>query len=336
MDADISVDADIGIVAAASCLPQTTRTTAELFRDEGLELSAEQADRLGIDAVRVCVDETGSPLALRAARDAIRQSGLTPADIGVIVDYSVMPQEYLVPSWSMSNRLQHELGATRAFTVGFSGGGSTQLHVAIRFAVSLLGTDDRIETALLLGADVAIPGNRVINRGDPFTVLGDGATALVLRRGAERNVIVGTGLASNGDAHDVICIRGGAMNHPTRADLYRLELDAGMVRRHAWDGTLNRLTGAVLESAGIGLAEVACWLYPNISAADTRRYVNALGIAPDRIDPRNRMRYGHVQASDLVLNYLSAASTGAVEPGSHLLMSSHGMGFSFGVTLIRH
>ena len=55
--------------------------------------------------------------------------------------------------------------------LGFGGGGTTNLLVALRFVSSLIKADDDVKTALLIASDVSIPGNRVINHDNPLTIL---------------------------------------------------------------------------------------------------------------------------------------------------------------------
>ena len=171
--------ASVGILAAAYCLPAARRTAQEIFRDEGVNLGPGLEARLGIAEVPVCNGETASNLAVEAAREALRRAGVDPMQVDVVVEYSVLPQEYLVPVWNMSNKVQAEVGASKSFVFGFSGGGATNFLVALSSAVAMLQENENLKTALLVTGDVAIPGNRVLNPSDPVTVLGDSASAVV-------------------------------------------------------------------------------------------------------------------------------------------------------------
>lgn len=333
--------AGVSIRAAACHFPEATASLADVLAAEGLEPSAEGAERLGIDSVHACEPGAGgTPLALAAAREALELAGVKPAKVDVIVDYSILPQEYLVPAWSMGNRLQAELGAKRAFTLGFSGGGASNLQVALSSAAALLRADEGIDIALLVGAEVAIPGNRVLSPERPVTVLGDGASALVLARGGDGtdgndgkwgDELLDTRLASDGAAHDVCYVPGGAMEHPDREDLYRLTLDAERYPAEAADDRLTALCDSLLEAAGLGRGDVAALVYPNLSTAGRERFAGRFGAAT--AGDSNLARHGHVQGTDLVLNYLSARE--ATPAGGHLLFASDGWGFLYGATLVQ-
>jgi len=327
--------AEVSIVAATCCFPQQYCAVRDLFDEEGVSFNSEAVSGLGIQGVHVCRGETGSTLALAAAQHAIHRAGLAPSDVNVIIDYSILPQEYLAPAWNMSNKLQHALSTKKAFTLGFSGGGATNFHVALTFAAALIRSDDAVKTALLVAADTAIPGNRILPQDEPFTVLGDGASAVVVQRGPGGSVVLDTELWSNGALHDVCYIPGGAMACPDPPGLYRMEFSREKYVAACPMGVLRRLAGIVLDRAGLRLADVAYFLCPNISTADQTEFMYTFGVRKDQLCLTNLEGHGHIQATDLVLNYLFLLETGKLHDGDLILACSHGMGFLSGVSLLR-
>src|SRR5437899_4636258 len=125
--------AAVGILAASCHLPQHKRSIEDLFREEGANFSADVVARLGIKQVPLQngdASETASNMAVAAAQKALQRAKVDPLTVNVVVEYSIMPQEYLVPVWNMSNKVQAEVGASKSFVVGFSGGGSSHFIVA--------------------------------------------------------------------------------------------------------------------------------------------------------------------------------------------------------------
>src|SRR5437763_4720648 len=166
------MDISVGIISAACHVPPHRRSVSELFHEERVQATPQTLTRLGIDQVPLCNGEGGSFMALAASQEALQRAGIDAAQLDVIVDYTILPQEYLVPAWNMGNKLQHELGAKKAFTVVFSGGGATNFLVALASATAMLQANDSLKTALLVGADVTICGSRVLNPSDPVSVVG--------------------------------------------------------------------------------------------------------------------------------------------------------------------
>src|SRR5438552_31371 len=218
------METQVGIAAAAVTLPAGRRDVGSLFQEESAILHPDIAARLGIEEVPICNGESASAMALAACQEALRRAELDVAQLDVIVDYSILPQEYLVPAWNMSNKLQHELGATKAFTVGYSGGASSNFLMALSSATAMLQTDGKLKTALLVAGDVAIPGDRVLHGSGARTILGDSGGAMVLRRDAERAIVVDVEIETRGENHDVYYIPGGALAHH-EPEKYRVMLD---------------------------------------------------------------------------------------------------------------
>jgi 3-oxoacyl-[acyl-carrier-protein] synthase III len=324
----------VGILAAAYCLPAAKRTTREIFRDEDIGFETDLEARLGIEEVPVCNGETASNLAVEAAREALRRASVDPMQVDVIVEYSVLPQEYLVPVWNMSNKVQAEVGASKSFVVGFSGGGATNFLVALSSAVAMLQENENLKTALLVTGDVAIPGNRVLNPSDPVTVLGDSASAVVLQRGTT-GAIMETDLWSDGTNHDICYIPGGSLVHPDDANLYRLQLDKQRYDAFPKTDIVRDMSVALLKRASVDWDDLACVIYPNISSEDQNQLRQVFNGKMAPACALNRGTHGHLQGTDFVLNYLSVMESGGMRQGDYMLAASHGMGALAGVSLIR-
>ncbi len=326
-------DQPIGILAAATLLPPRTKTLREIFDEEGVPFTEEAASRLGVEQVHIFEGESPTDMAVEVSKDALAKGSLSPLDLDAIIDFSVMPQKYVEPAWSMSNELQAELGAKKAFTLGYSGGGCSNLHVALKFATSLIRADDEIRTILLVASDCAIPGNRLIDRKNPVTAIGDGASALIIQRDAPGSAIIDTMVSTEGGLHDVINIPGGGIAHPARLDLYRLVLDRAKYDAFDRVGGLKKLTAALLDKHALEQRDIGHFITPNISGDDIDAFIDHMG-SQDHIARQNLSSCGHLHSNDLVMNYLSARQNGA-RAGDLVMLASHGMGFTTAATLLR-
>ena len=323
----------VGIVSAARYLPDQTATIAQVLADDSSATPDNTGDMLGISQVHVFTGESPTEMAVAVSRLALENAGLAPTDLDAIIDFSVMPQRYVEPAWSMSNELQAELGAKGAFTLGFSGGGSANLHAALKFARALIRANDDIDTILLAAADQAIPGNRVLSAGDPVTVIGDAASALIVRRDAPSATVIDVAATSKGALHDVFNIPGGGIAHPTRLDLYKLVLDADKYASVDPMAELRDVVDTLLTRNSLTLDDIAHFVTANISRADAQAFQNTMK-TNGRLVSGDLDRCGHVHSCDLVFNYLDLQETGA-KPGDLVLLASHGMGFFRGATLLK-
>src|SRR5215472_16521155 len=289
--------AAVGILAACCHLPQHKRSVEDLFREEGANFSADVAARLGIKQVPIQngdASETASNMAVAASREALQSAKIDPLTVDVVVEYSIMPQEYLVPVWNMSNKVQAETGASKSFVVGFSSGGSSNFMVALTSAAAMLSKNDSMKTALLVTGDTTIPGNRVLNPDDPVTVIGDGASAVVLQRDAPRGILIDTELWSEGNNHDICYIPGGSLMHPDDITLYRMRLDKARYDAFPKAKTLRLMSDRLLERARTTLSDVASVLCANISAADEVAIQEAFEGKVAPVCTFNRQSHGHL------------------------------------------
>ena len=329
----------VGILAASCQLPKSTHSLEELFRAEGANYSPEIAGQLGIKRVHLqngAASETASNMAVAAGRQALARAQVDPLKVDVVVEYSIMPQEYLVPVWNMSNKVQAEVGAPKSFVVGFSGGGSSNFMVALSSAVAMLSENEALRTALLVTGDTTIPGNRVLNPSHPVTILGDGASAVVLQRDAPRGVVVDTELWSDGNNHDICYIPGGSLVHPEDIALYRMKLDKARYDAFPKSKTIRQMSDRLLSRAGLTLSDVAWVLCSNISAEDEAAMQQAFDHKVSPVCAANRELHGHLLGTDFPLNYLSLIESGILQGGEYLLAVSHGMGATAAVTLLRY
>jgi 3-oxoacyl-[acyl-carrier-protein] synthase-3 len=324
-----------GIVSAACRLPLQRRTTLELFAEQGLELSPETAARLGVERVPLCDGHQGSELAVAASLEALARAGVSGAEVDVVVDYTIWPQKWMVPVWNMSGEVQKAIGAEKAFTVGFSGGGATNFLVALCYTAAMLEADEKMKYALLVAGDVTIPGSRVLNPESPVSVMGDGGSAVLMQRGAPGALVLGTELRSDGANHDVCYIPGGCLANPEDPALYRMMLDKARYDAAPKNANMLQLAKTVLDRAGVKLTDVKYVVYPNISAEDQTAFRHAFGLRPEQLDSSNLATNGHLQGNDLVLNYLSLSERGSLHEGDYVLLCSHGMGFMAGASLVR-
>lgn len=329
----------VGMLAAACHLPRQRRSVAELCAEEGATYNQQVASRLGITQVPLRngeVSETASNMAVTAGREALQRAGVDPMEVSVVVEYSILPQEYLVPVWNMSNKVQAEVGALRSFVVGFSGGGASNFMVALSSTAAMLSENELMKTALLVTGDATIPGNRVLHPTEPVTVMGDGASAVVLQRNAPNHQVIDTELWSDGDNHDVCYIPGGSLIHPDDITLYRMQLDKSRYDAFPKAEILRQMSERLLARSGLNLADIAWVLCPNISAEDEAVMQEVFQGKVSPVCAANRESHGHLQGTDFPLNYLALRESGALSRGDYVLIASHGMGATAAVTLLHY
>lgn len=336
---------NICIKGAASYVPPLKRSVADILNSELTDtMSAMDYEKaisdLGIAHVHACETEMPSELASNAAIQVLEQTGTNPQDIDVIADFTTLPQESFVPVWSLTNKLKDDIGAAKAFNIGFSHGGCSSLLVALKFTTALLTENTDWKTALLLSGERAVGGKRMLNSPNAATICGDGGSAVVLEKndtGGSR--IIGTEITTIGSMHDVLNIPGGGFIHPTDHEQFKLVLDWDRYKdvfSQQAEEIFSKMTGKLFSPLGLDLDQIKCFICPNISSENRKEMAEIFHTDEDRICSQNISGYGHIQSTDLIINYISAISDNSLKKGDYLLFCSHGFGFTWGVTLLQY
>ena len=82
--------------------------------------------------------------------------------------------------------------------------------------------------------------------------------------------------------------------------------------------------------------EVSYYVYPTFSTWDQKAFCNAFMIPPEKIFTDGLVRHGHLQETDMVLDYVDAIDEGHIKDGDLVMLTTNGAGFSWGAALIQH
>lgn len=286
----------------ATHLPATTVAVSGLARIEDLdEQAAATLDRLGVHEVRDAGTATEVDLAHAAAVTACADAGVDPAGLDAVILVQGRAPQYLLSSEAA--RLQHAVGADRAFTVGVGDLGCVSSSAALTVARGLFAAHPGWRSALVaMGVRTAAPARYRA----PMTVLGDGGQAAVLTPDDGPWRLVDQDLRVNGGYADLFRIR----YRETGAPGWREECTdlPGYSFRLAVESRaqLTTMTRELLARNGCGSGDVA-WLMQNLSAGAIAFWQRALGVELLGVCAANLRRYGHLGPADVLLNLDHAA-----------------------------
>jgi 3-oxoacyl-[acyl-carrier-protein] synthase-3 len=165
----------------------------------------------------------------------------------------------------------------------------------------------------------------------PFFVFADGAAAVVVTPGVDGEGVLGSVLRNEpGNAGGV------ALAHPGRTgarETIRFTKPNARMLELALD-LLRDSTRAVLAQAGLGLGDVD-WILPHQpNGAMLHAFVEALGVAAERVVPVVH-ETGSVGAASIPISLDRLRASGRVRRGDRVLMIGVGAGLSSGATLLR-
>jgi 3-oxoacyl-[acyl-carrier-protein] synthase-3 len=320
------------ITGWGSALPDQRLTNADF---EQLVDTSDQwiVERTGIRERRIAMGgESTATLAVEAGAAAIKNAGLTPDAIDLLVVATASPEQ-LIPH-------------TGAF-VGDGLGvhcGSFDLNAGCAGFVyelvvgSSLLTAGNLDHVLVIGAETL---SRVTDPTDRSTCIlfGDGAAAMVLSASSDDGPgLLAWDLGCDGSAAGLLEIPAGGSRLPTTEETvarreHYLRMNGQEVFRRAVRIVVESATNA-LERGDVTVDDVT-WFAPHqanlriIDAAGHR-----LGIPAERTLV-NIDRYGNTSAASIPIVLAEAADDGRLQAGDLVLLSGFGAGLTWGSALLR-
>lgn len=315
-----------GIGAA---LPRRIMKNADF---EGMVETSDEwiAQRTGIRQRHIAGDdETTASLGEAAARAALDNAGLTPADIDLIVLATSTPNNTF-PATAVE--IQNRLGMHHGFAFDMQA-------VCSGFVYAVTTADLYIRAGmakrvLVIGSETF---SRILDWNDRSTcvLFGDGAGALVLEAGEGTgditdNGVLAASLRSDGAHKDKLFVDGGPS---TTGTVGHLRMEGREVFKHAV-GMITDVIEATFSAAGI-TAEDLDWFVPHQA---NKRIIDAsakkLGIAEQKVVVTVNL-HGNTSAASVPLALSVAVADGRIKKGDLVLLEAMGGGFTWGAVLVR-
>jgi 3-oxoacyl-[acyl-carrier-protein] synthase III len=285
------------------------------------------AERIGVDSEWIvrrtgirerryaAPDERTVDLALAAARRALSDAGLKPADIDLVLVATMTPDE-LTPN--TAPLVAEALGLrVAAYDIGSA---CTGWLSALSVGAGQIETG-RAEHVLVIGAETL---SRITNLDDKRTasLFGDCAGAVVLSPDGE-GVIGPILLASDGSMGDTI-----TATHTERMLIMDGHTTFNMAVKVLADSTVQ-----ACERAGLGLDDIDLFIYHQANGRILKAVGEKLGLAEERVaDYVGEM--GNTSAASIPTTLSLLREDGRLRPGQRLLLSAVGAGFTWGAGVV--
>jgi 3-oxoacyl-[acyl-carrier-protein] synthase III len=290
-------------------------------------------ERTGIRERRVAgPEDSTATLAIAAGAAAIKQAGITPLDVELLIVATATPEQPIPHTGAfVGEGLGLRCGS---FDLGAGCAGFVYELVT---GASLL-TSGGLGHVLVIGAETL---SRIIDPNDRATCIlfGDAAAAMVLEAGPDDGPgLLSFDLGCDGSLAGLLEVSAGGSRRPTTEatlaeGLQYLKMQGPEVFRRAVRVVVDSAKAA-LEKAGVASSQID-WFIPHqanariIDAASSR-----LGIHPEHTIV-NIERYGNTSAASIPLALAEAADEGQFEDGQLILVSGFGAGMTWGSAVLR-
>ena len=321
------------ISALGTYVPPRLLTNADL---EKMVATTDQwiFDRTGIRE-RHLVDKgvATSDLSVEAAKRALAERGLAPADIEVIIVATVTPDMFFP---STACLVQHKLGAKGTWGFDLSAACSAFVY-ALQAGAQFIASGAH-KKVMVIGADVM---SSIIDYTDRATcvIFGDGAGAVILEPAEDGSLgiidylheIDGAGACS------LYMPGGGSLNPSTHETVDRkmhyVHQDGQAVFKYAVK-KMAELCEKILQRNQLKGSDIKAFIPHQANKRIITATAERLGMDPASVII-NIERYGNTTAGTIPLAMQTAREEGRLKKGDLVLLASVGAGFTVGATLLR-
>ncbi len=330
----IGSGAPVSVLGTGSYLPERVMTNADMERvvettDEWI------TSRTGIRERRIAGEhENTSDLGAKAAKIALDQAGISPAEVDLILVATASPDMFFPATACL---VQSIIGAHKAACMDISAACSGFLY-AIEMGRHMVAGGG-VRYALVIGAEKL---SAMVDWTDRNTcvLFGDGAGAAVLGlrpEGRTGQGVVSTLMGSDGDYASILGVPGGASRCPiTRANMDQRLNTIKMVGKETFKQAVSAMTSAsieVLERTGLSISDITCIIPHQANIRIIDAIADRLKVGKDRFF-LNLEKYGNTGAAAVAIALDEAHRQGRFQDGDKLLLVVFGSGLTWASAII--
>lgn len=322
-----------GITGTGMSFPEKVVTNQDLERI--VETSDQWiVERTGIRERRICEPGVGaSHHGIAAARQALANAGVAPAEIDLIVVPTVTP-DMMFPSTCCL--IQKALGCQNAW-------GYDLLAACSGFIFALQTARAQIEAgavkkALVIGTEVMTSIADMTDR-NTCVLFGDGAGAVVVERLPDgREGILDHIHHIDGEGAKFLSMPAGGSLHPASAEtvakrMHYIQQEGREVFKHAVKGMAGA-TIEILERNGYQREQVKLFVAHQANLRIIEAVQKRVGLTDAQVAVTID-RYGNTTSATIPSALHIYQEQGVLEPGDLVVLSAFGAGFTWGATLLR-
>lgn len=268
--------------------------------------------------------ETTSTMATEASQEAIKNAGISPQDVGLIVLSTSVPDVY-IPSTACIIQNNLNIKGCPAFDVHATCAG---------FIYALTIADNYIKSgsckhALVVCAELTTKISRYIDAKEILILPSDAAAAVVISE-TPNTGIIDTSIGADGSMHDVMYSRNGLLDRHNKIELI---MDGKRLFKHAVT-TMSYEINKILNSNNLTIDDID-WLIPHQA---NKRIVDAVahrvGISSEKA-VITVTEHGNTSSSSIPLALYSFMKSNKIKKNDLCLLVAFGAGSVWGATLLK-
>lgn len=333
---------NVGIVGFGIYLPETTMSAKEIAQEtQGVWSEEAVVDKLGIKKKYIASPADGTQeMGALAALDALKNTGIDPLDIDVILCFGEEWKEY--PMTTSALYIQDRIGATNAWGIDVQNRCCTTI-TTMKMAKDMLIADPDVNTILIAGG--YRNGDFVDYTDKNMSMmynLSAGGGAIILKKNYNQNVLLGSHIMSDGSLSRTAGVEiGGIANPITESNLgeaYRsLRLmDAGKMKDRLNAVSMDNWYHCIdssLRKSNLKRKDIDYLNILHIKRSGHMSMLNELNL--DENQSIYLEDYGHLGQIDQILGLKLAVESGQVKDGSIVCSIAAGIGYVWAADIVK-
>ncbi len=321
----------VGIIGVGEYIPKKVLTNADL--EKMIDTSDEWiTTRTGIKTRHIAAkNEATSDLAIKAAKHALQDAKLKPADLDLIIVATTTPD---MPFPSVACFLQNALSAGKAVCFDINAACAGFVY-AVTIAQQFIARGT-YKNALIIGAEVL---SSITDWEDRNTcvLFGDGAGAVVLSE-VKLGGILSTYLGSDGSKADLLILPAGGSRNPASHDtidkrLHYIKMQGNELFKLAVT-LMTEAAQVALKKANLECKDIDLVIPHQANMRIIMAMAKKLGLPQEKIY-LNIEKYGNMSSASTATALCQAVKEGRVKKGDIILLDAFGAGLVWGACVIK-
>lgn len=332
----------IGIVGTGIYLPKTKMTAAQISAQTMGNWSEEAIiNKLGIIEKTIPDTDDGTQeMGVKAALDCLKNTHTNPLDIDVIISVGEEWKEY--PLTTTGIYIQEKIGAFNAWAIDLQQRCNTTI-AAMKIAKDMMIANDDVQTVMIVGG---YRNGDFIDFTDSSVSfmynLGAGGGALLLKKGVEENLLLGTHILTDGSmARDTGVEIGGTANPITCENIEKAYKSLRVFDEKHMKDRLNEVSmknwmfciHKAFEKSKISTQEIGYLASLHFKRSLYFDMVQQLGLSPEQTYYMDH--YGHIGQIDQIISLHKGLELGKIKPNTYVSMIAAGIGYAWGANVIK-
>lgn len=335
---------NVGIVGTGIYLPEGKMTAKDIANlTNGVWTEENIIDKLGIKEKRVpskMPDDGSQEMGARAALDALKNTGIDPLEIDVILSVTEDWKEY--PLTTSALYIQDRIGATNAWGIDVQNRCCTTV-TAMKMAKDMMIADDEINVVMIVGGyrngDFVDYSDK--NMSMMFN-LGAGGGAIILKKNYGKNLLLGSHILSDGSLSRTAGVEiGGQVNPITCENVDEAKVSLRLLDPVKMKNRLNEVSmpnwitciDESLRKSNLTKEDIGFLNILHIKRSGHLGMLKSLNLNEDQAIYLED--YGHIGQIDQILILHLAVQSGQIKPGTVVSTIAAGIGYVWAANVIK-